>query len=93
YFLLDLTVILTLFGYFESRNFNLGKALEHLNPADYSFLSSPLHFLIISVLRLLLYATSYHLSAFGKTNRDTLRMFRLILLPQMLGVFGARAAN
>ncbi|GMR44856.1 hypothetical protein PMAYCL1PPCAC_15051, partial [Pristionchus mayeri] len=67
YFALDLGVILTLFGYFDSPQFEIRKVFEHLKPSDgYSFFSSPLDFLLIAVLRILLFTISYHLSVSGK---------------------------
>ncbi|GMS82543.1 hypothetical protein PENTCL1PPCAC_4718, partial [Pristionchus entomophagus] len=69
YFLLDTGVIFTLFGYFDSNHFDIRKVYEHLHPSSgYSFLSSPLDFLFLSILRLLLYTTSYQLRLAGKSS-------------------------
>ncbi|KAF8381536.1 hypothetical protein PRIPAC_70678 [Pristionchus pacificus] len=68
FFLLDSGVVLTLFGYFISNYFDIRKVYEHLNPYGYSFFSSPLDFLFISILRLLIYISSYNLSISGKSS-------------------------
>ncbi|GMS85522.1 hypothetical protein PENTCL1PPCAC_7697, partial [Pristionchus entomophagus] len=69
FFLFDSTVTLTLFGYFDSRHFNIRRVFEHLFPLNgYSFLSSPLDFLLIAVIRILLYTASFQLRLAGKNS-------------------------
>ncbi|GMT21414.1 hypothetical protein PFISCL1PPCAC_12711, partial [Pristionchus fissidentatus] len=69
FFLLDVTITLTLFGHFDSQNFSIAKALEQLNALpSYSISSSPLDFLLISVIRLALFAASSYLHSIGKSS-------------------------
>ncbi|GMT02425.1 hypothetical protein PENTCL1PPCAC_24599, partial [Pristionchus entomophagus] len=67
YFLADEVVTITICGYFGSNQFEIGKVYEHINPYNYSFLSSPLEFLLIAVLRAILYGTSQTLKSAGNS--------------------------
>ncbi|KAF8372824.1 hypothetical protein PRIPAC_79253 [Pristionchus pacificus] len=66
YFLADIAVTLTLFGYYGSCQFEIRNVYESFN--GYSFYSSPLDFLFIAFLRVLFYATSYQLNATEKSS-------------------------